>query len=238
MRPAPTRSSVQLVWCSARLHAMSCALSVCQSIFFPAPFELLKQTSKMASHKAGGLHVPALYLLDCCSQQQQLHVSLAWLTSIFGPACVLQAALHWTKQQEEDILHLRRLFYCKLGQLARQRATLVAHLSKVSEPSHSKPIKVHSLDINETADTAEATKSLADQLCANRAEEAWTFMRYGLSFLLRVGCCRACQQTLSVHSFLRHCMAFLDDVSSCDCRWLVQFAKAAQVCPAMHPFAA
>jgi len=46
----------------------------------------------------------------------------------------LQAILRFTDSQQQDMLHLRRLFYGKLGQLARERASILQQVD-AAEPS-------------------------------------------------------------------------------------------------------
>jgi len=88
----------------------------------------------------------------------------------------LQAILRFTDSQQQDMLHLRRLFYGKLGQLARERASILQQVD-AAEPSGqpSQPMPFN-LGFRHTADKLTETKKLADQLCANRAEESRTYM--------------------------------------------------------------
>ena len=94
---------------------------------------------------------------------------------------VMQAFMQYTQQQEEDVLHLRRLFYSNLAQLSRQRADLLNQLTHACEPGSSKPPKFHLVDLNRTAAATATTKELSDGLCANRVEESQTFMYVGMS---------------------------------------------------------
>ena len=44
----------------------------------------------------------------------------------------MQTAMELSESQIADILHLRKLLYCKQGQLARERQALVAKMDAVS----------------------------------------------------------------------------------------------------------
>ena len=89
----------------------------------------------------------------------------------------MQAALNYTDSQQQDVLHLRRLFYGKRGQLARERAAILEQLPAACKPAQSQPFH---LDIRNTAaKLAEATQ-FADQLSANRLQETQAFMSCGL----------------------------------------------------------
>ena len=80
---------------------------------------------------------------------------------------VLQASLHLTEAQQVDMLHLRRLFYAKIGALRRERRQLVQQVP--AGAAHS---------------TAEASTRLADitaiaqQLHDNSAAEFKTYMQF------------------------------------------------------------
>ncbi|DBA68459.1 hypothetical protein WJX79_009497 [Trebouxia sp. C0005] len=84
--------------------------------------------------------------------------------------------LRFTDSQQQDMLYLRRLFYGKLGQLARERASILQQVD-AAEPSGqpSQPMPFN-LGFRHTVDKLTEAKELADQLCANRAEESRTYM--------------------------------------------------------------
>jgi len=92
----------------------------------------------------------------------------------------LQEALKYTDSQQQDMLHLRRLFYGKLGQLSRERASILKQVELAGvtcQPSQPMPFNrgfIH------TVDKLTETKEFADQLCANRAEESRTYMYCGI----------------------------------------------------------
>ncbi len=73
--------------------------------------------------------------------------------------------MNYSEDQQQDMLHLRRLFYGKLGQLSRVRAAIMAHM----------PADVQSTPVSPTVDSTSNqladTSSWAEQLCANHAEE-------------------------------------------------------------------
>ena len=106
-------------------------------------------------------------------------------TSVSSSA--LQLALDYTEAQELDLLHLRRLFYGKLGQLGRERAALMGKMP--SSVQSSQPVSFH-LGFQHVAKQLAVTKEVADQLCANHAEESFVYQAHGfcifrcVSFLL------------------------------------------------------
>lgn len=91
----------------------------------------------------------------------------------------MQVALKFTDAQEQDLMHLRRLFYGKLGQLARERAALLKKMpAAANEGENREPLSFHS-GFRHAADQLALTKEVADQLCANHAEESLVYMAYG-----------------------------------------------------------
>ena len=44
----------------------------------------------------------------------------------------VQEVINFTDSQQQDMLHLRRLFYGKLGQLARERASILQQVMQLS----------------------------------------------------------------------------------------------------------
>lgn len=87
------------------------------------------------------------------------------------PACEevrrLQATKNLTDDQVRDLLHLRRLFYGRMGQLMRERKWL---LSQVSDIGDSSPTGVPSLD------------QLAQQLKLNGALEYNAYTQFASTF--------------------------------------------------------
>ena len=91
----------------------------------------------------------------------------------------MQVALQYTEAQEQDLLHLRRLFYGKLGQLARERAALLSKMpAACNVAENNEPISFH-LGYRHVADQFALTKEVSDQLCANHAEESSVYMAHG-----------------------------------------------------------
>ena len=80
-------------------------------------------------------------------------------------AC-MQVAMDFSKSQQEDMLHLRRLFYGKLGQLSRARAAMMDLMP--AELQHVTDLLSNNTIAHDLADTTD----WADQLCANGAEES------------------------------------------------------------------
>ena len=99
--------------------------------------------------------------------------------SAFDVCICLQVALKFTEAQEQDLMHLRRLFYGKLGQLARERAALLKKMPAACDGGENRePLSFHS-GFRHAADQLALTKEVADQLCANHAEEGLVYMGYG-----------------------------------------------------------
>ena len=91
----------------------------------------------------------------------------------------MQEALKYTESQQQDILHLRRLFYSKLGQLARQRAALLQKVPGAgSELVHYKPVTFNH-GYQHVAGKLVETTEVTEQLCANRYEESQVYMYCG-----------------------------------------------------------
>ena len=90
----------------------------------------------------------------------------------------MQVALKYTEAQEQDLLHLRRLFYGKLGQLARERAALLSKMPVVCSVTERESVSFH-LGYHHVNDQLAQTKEVSDQLCANHAEESSVYMAHG-----------------------------------------------------------
>ena len=98
---------------------------------------------------------------------------------LLDASIVTQVALQYTEAQEQDLLHLRRLFYGKLGQLARERAALLSKMpAACNVVENNEPISFH-LGYRHVADQFALTKEVSDQLCANNAEESLVYMSHG-----------------------------------------------------------
>ena len=95
----------------------------------------------------------------------------------------LQAALKYTDSQQQDMLHLKRLLCGKIGQLSRDRAAIMSHMSRLSESSHPPQVFI---DFKYTDEAIAETKEVAEKLSTNRAEERRVYLYYGACFKLRV----------------------------------------------------
>ena len=104
--------------------------------------------------------------------------------------------MDYSESQQQDMLHLRRLFYGKLGQLSRVRAAIMAHMPAAVKHDADLPFN---LDMKSAANKFTETKEWADQLCANRAEESRVFLYCAVCLLRGVSLlpfCAACVVTL------------------------------------------
>ncbi len=97
-------------------------------------------------------------------------------------AC-MQVAMDFSKSQQEDMLHLRRLFYGKLGQLSRARAAIMDQLP--AEVQHVTDLPANETIAHDLADTTD----WADQLCANGAEESRAHLFCAMALYGGVSCC-------------------------------------------------
>ncbi len=92
--------------------------------------------------------------------------------------CMLQTRLHLTEAQRTDLMHLRRLFYAKMGALKRERRQLLQQVPAGAAQS-----------------TLEASTRLADitaiaqQLHDNSAAEFRTYMQFGSAYRRGVSHC-------------------------------------------------
>lgn len=92
----------------------------------------------------------------------------------------LQNTVELSEEQIQDLLHLRRLFCGKIGQLARARRSLLSQL-----PSES-------IGMSHASDKLDQVTSLAEQLRVNGSEEYRTYMQFASTFYRGVGvhdCC-------------------------------------------------
>ena len=108
---------------------------------------------------------------------------------------MLQTRLHLTEGQRTDLMHLRRLFYAKMGALKRERKQLLQQVPAGAAES-----------------TLEASTRLADitaiaqQLHDNSAAEFRTYMQFGSAYRRGVS----------------HCLVYLLTWSVTDCSLAVQ----------------
>ena len=84
---------------------------------------------------------------------------------------ILQGSLQLTEAQHKDVLHLRRLFYAKLGALARERTALTEKVpvGVVQSALHA------SSRLNQVVD-------IADQLQESSKQELRTHMQFKSAF--------------------------------------------------------
>jgi len=100
--------------------------------------------------------------------------------------------MDYSESQQQDMLHLRRLLYGKLGQLSRARAAIMAHMPAAIQHDAVLPFN---LDMKSTANKFTETKEWSDQLCANRAEESRAYLYCGVCLYRGVSLlafCAAC----------------------------------------------
>ncbi len=108
----------------------------------------------------------------------------------------MQATMDYSESQQQDMLHLRRLFYGRLGQLSRVRAAIMTRMPAAVNHDAVPPFN---LDMKSAADKLTETKEWAEQLCANRAEESRAYLYCAVCLLRGVSLlafCVACVVTL------------------------------------------
>ena len=110
-------------------------------------------------------HTRAAHTLQCMHSVTVLHCD--WL---------LQTALRLTEAQQSDMLHLRKLFYAKVGAVRRERAGLWPKV----------PVEVAGTAADATIKTF-LTSSLARQLQESGAAEFRATMQFGSAFDRGVG---------------------------------------------------
>lgn len=93
----------------------------------------------------------------------------------------LLSILDYSEQQISDMLHLRRLFHGKLGQLARERNDL---LSRMADETSVSPLRRFDIDFKNIAARLAETQDLSKRLCANRAEENCALIYCGIGLYL------------------------------------------------------
>ena len=95
-----------------------------------------------------------------------------WLQEVLH---CLQAVVSYTAEQIKDLMHLRQLFYSKVGQLCRERKALLRRMANEQEVGASIGLDEVSVRLAEVSD-------LADQLRANGADEYRTYMQFSSAF--------------------------------------------------------
>ena len=91
------------------------------------------------------------------------------------PLFCLQAIVAYSPQQIRDLMHLRRLFYSKVGQLCRERKALLRHMANEQDVGADIGLDDISVRLSEVSDFAE-------QLRANGADEYKTYMQFSSAF--------------------------------------------------------
>ena len=81
-----------------------------------------------------------------------------------------QAAVELSVAQKQDLMHLRRLFYCKLGQLSHDRKQLLHQMAP------------DSVGLSTPGSTMSHRKQLTPQLAALDKEEQCTYMQFASAF--------------------------------------------------------
>lgn len=104
---------------------------------------------------------------------QSIDVWQSFLAAHGSCMCSMQATLQLTDAQQQDMLHLRRCLYIRVGQLSRERDAIMSTMPAAAQPTHSQPFQ---LDLKHTADKLAETKEWADALCTNRANESRAFV--------------------------------------------------------------
>ena len=99
-----------------------------------------------------------------------------------------QAHLQHTDSQTQDWLHLRQLFYHKVGQLARERKALLANMTQ------------NKVEMSHVSDKLARMTSWAEQLRNNGKEEHRAYMQFQAAFFRGVNCYSNAPRTS--HSFL------------------------------------
>ena len=89
-----------------------------------------------------------------------------------------QVAGQYTDSQQQDMLHVRRLFYGKLGQLSRERDNIL------QQQIGPQPRQSFSLDFKHAAAKNEEVQQMTARLSANRAEESQMYIYCGMCLLL------------------------------------------------------
>jgi hypothetical protein len=90
-------------------------------------------------------------------------------------ALPLQAVVSYTQEQIKDLMHLRLLFYSKIGQLCRERKALLRHMADEQDVGANIGLDDVSVRLSEVSD-------LAEQLRANGADEYRTYMQFSSAF--------------------------------------------------------
>ena len=92
----------------------------------------------------------------------------------------MQESMQYTERQVQDIMYLRRLFYHKLGQLARERQALLHNMM------HNR------MDMGHVSDKLTETDRWSIELRENGAEEYRAYLQFLSVYMRGVGFCHVC----------------------------------------------
>ena len=81
----------------------------------------------------------------------------------------------YSAAQIRDLIHLRQLFYSKVGQLCRERKALLRRMADEQDVGANIGLDDVSVRLSEVSD-------LAEQLRANGADEYKTYMQFSSAF--------------------------------------------------------
>ena len=107
------------------------------------------------------------------------------MTGLKLAAWNMQAAIDLTEAQQLDLMHLRRLFYGRIGQLLRERKTLLARVDTDTKELWAQQSPPGSADI-------------AKQLRANGLAEYRTYMQFASTFFRGVRQLCSCNTVLVI----------------------------------------
>ncbi len=96
-------------------------------------------------------------------------------TQLLRHSFVLQTVVSYTPEQVKDLMHLRLLFYSRIGQLCRERKALLRHMADEQDVGANIGLDDVSVRLSEVSD-------LAEQLRANGADEYRTYMQFSSAF--------------------------------------------------------
>ena len=114
----------------------------------------------------------------------------------------------YTQDQTKDLMHLRQLFYSKVGQLCRERKALLCQMADEQDVGANIGLDDVSVRLSEVSD-------LAEQLRANGADEYRTYMQFSSAFSRGV-CCFLIRSTCSsMCDVYQHCILNTSMYSGC-----------------------
>ena len=123
---------------------------------------------------------------------------------------LVQAVVAYMPDQIRDLMHLRQLFYSKVGQLCRERKALLRRMADEQDVGANIGLDDVSVRLSEVSD-------LAEQLRANGADEYRTYMQFSSAFSRGVGSATLHSSHASVAAWLpssRHSKAQMGSAQS------------------------